>query len=177
MPAIAGAPLGVLDLSPITAGSTAADALRRTVDLAQQAERLGYGRYWLADRKQFRASDRLAAPRLMAGVNVVTAETGDEAHCLFSSLQQVFIALRQGRPGPLPPPDEHFERRLAPHERTLLDSMLAASFVGEPDTVARGLEAFVRTTGVDELIVATQVFDHRARVRSYELLAERAGSE
>jgi len=333
VPAIAGTPLAVLDLSPITAGSTAADALRRTVDLARHAEHLGYDRYWLAEhhgipsvasaatavvmahvanattrivvgaggimlpnhaplvvaeqfgtleslfpgrielglgrapgadmataialrrgttadpeafprdleellsyfepprpgqgivavpgaglsvpvwvlgsslfgagvaahyglpfafashfapralheatalyRRQFRPSGRLAAPRVMAGVNVVTAETGDEARYLFSSLQQVFIALRQGRPGPLPAPDGDFERRLAPQERALLDSMLSASFVGEPGTVARELESFVHTAGVDELIVATQVFDHGARVRSYELLAAQAGA-
>jgi alkanesulfonate monooxygenase SsuD/methylene tetrahydromethanopterin reductase-like flavin-dependent oxidoreductase (luciferase family) len=87
-------------------------------------------------------------------------------------VQQAFVRLRRGEPGPLPPPVDDVEELLTPVEQAMLDQALAVSFVGTPDTVRRGLQAFADETGADELIVVSQVFDHRARLRSYELTAE-----
>jgi luciferase family oxidoreductase group 1 len=122
-------------------------------------------------RRTFRPSPRCPAPRVMAAVNVFAADTDEEAHALFSSLQQAFTALRRGRPGPLPPPDPGFASRLDPAERALLDRMLSASVIGAADTVARGLSAFAGASGADELVVAAQIFDHAARLRSFEIAA------
>jgi luciferase family oxidoreductase group 1 len=122
-------------------------------------------------RRQFQPSKHLERPHAMLGFNVIAASNDDEARLLFTSLQQAFVNLRRGRPGRLPPPVEGFERRLAPAEREMLDQALASSAVGSADTVQRGLEAFIARTGADELIVTSQIYDHAARLRSYEITA------
>lgn len=120
-------------------------------------------------RAQFRPSEQLDKPYVMLGVNVVAADTDSEARIYFSSLQQAFVNLRRGRPGQLPPPRADFEAQLTPPERQLLESALACSVVGSPDSVRAGLRAFVARTGADELMVTAQVFDHTARLRSFEV--------
>ncbi|XYI00634.1 LLM class flavin-dependent oxidoreductase [Sorangium sp. So ce1128] len=123
-------------------------------------------------RREFRPSAQLAQPRLMLGFNVCAADTDEEARRLWTSLQQAFINLRRGRPGPVPPPVEGFERELGPMERAGLEQMLSCSAVGSPETVRRGLRAFIERTGADELMVTTMIFDHAARVRSFEITAQ-----
>ncbi|RPJ63940.1 MAG: LLM class flavin-dependent oxidoreductase [Acidobacteria bacterium] len=125
-------------------------------------------------RARFKPSDRLERPHVMLGVNVFAAEGDDEARRLFTSLQQAFVNLRRGHPGRLPPPDEGFVERLTPGDRHLLDQMLSFSAVGSPETVRRGLEAIVARTSADELMLTSQIYDHDARLRSYELAAEAA---
>ena len=107
----------------------------------------------------------------MIGVNAFAAETDDEGRRLFTSLQQAFVNLRRGHPGPLPPPDPGFLERLTPADRRLIDEMLSYTVAGVPSTVQRGLEAIVARTGADELMLASQIYDHDARLRSYELTA------
>ncbi len=123
-------------------------------------------------RDRFRPSERLAAPHVMLGVNVFAADTDAEAQRLFSSLQQAFLNLRTGQPGKLPPPMDDFGTRLDPRARVMLDSALACSIVGSPERVRTGLQDFVASTGADELMVTAQIFDHGARRRSFEILAE-----
>ena len=125
-----------------------------------------------AYRSRFRPSDRLERPYVMLGVNVFVAGTDDEARLLFSSVQQAFVNLRTGRPGRLGPPVEGYENTLGPAERAILDSALSCSFVGAPETVRRGVDAFLARTGADELMVVCQMYDHAARRRSYALAAE-----
>ena len=122
-------------------------------------------------RRNFRPSERLARPYVMLGVNVFAAETDAEAERLFTSLQQAFINLRRGMPTRLPPPMTGFTRSLLPAERAMLEETLVWSVVGSPDTVRRGLEAFADRTEADELMVTSQIFDHDARLRSYEITA------
>jgi luciferase family oxidoreductase group 1 len=122
-------------------------------------------------RSSFRPSARLERPYVMLGVNVFAAESDAEAARLFTSLQQAFINLRTGRPGPLPPPVDDLERRLLPMHRMMIEEMLSCTVVGSGETVRRGLHAFVDATGADELMIASQIFDHAARLRSYELTA------
>jgi luciferase family oxidoreductase group 1 len=122
-------------------------------------------------RARFEPSPQLERPHVMLGLNVFAAESDDEARRLFTSLQQAFINLRRGRPGPLPPPAEGFDETLLPHERQMLAEMLSAAVVGDPDTVARGIEAFAARTGADEIMVTSQAFDHAARLRSFEIAA------
>ena len=122
-------------------------------------------------RSRFRPSDQLPRPHVMLGVNVVAAETTEEARRLFSSHQQAFINLRRGTPGPLPPPNMMAVDALSPSERRELDQTLSASIVGSLAEVRRGLEAFIAATAADELVVVAQIYDHRARLRSYELTA------
>jgi luciferase family oxidoreductase group 1 len=123
-------------------------------------------------RSQFRPSERLAAPYVMLGVNIFAAETDLVARRLFSSLQQSFVNLRSGRPGKLPPPLDDYENGLGPRARSMLASALACAIVGSPETVRDGLRSFVASTGADELMVTAQIFDHDARKRSFEILAQ-----
>ena len=123
-------------------------------------------------RHEFKPSDRLAKPYVMLGLNVVAADTDAEALRLFTSLQQAFINLRTGRPGLLPPPVDDIEGVIDPSAHGLLQQTLARSVVGSPSTVQAGLSAFVARTGADEIMVTAQIFDHKARVRSFEITAD-----
>jgi len=123
-------------------------------------------------RSRFQPSQFLDKPYVMLGLNVFAAETDAEAKLLFTSLQQAFVNLRTGRPGPLPAPVENYDADLDPMAKAMLAQALSCAIVGSPQTVRAGLEAFIRRTGADELMVTAQVFDHTARVRSFEILAE-----
>ena len=123
-------------------------------------------------RSRFQPSQRLDKPHFMLGLNVFAADTDAEAQLLFSSLQQAFVNLRTGRPGKLPPPVENYTATLDPMATAMLDQALSCSIVGSPETVRRGLEAFVARHRPDELMVTAQIFDHEARKRSFEILAE-----
>jgi luciferase family oxidoreductase group 1 len=122
-------------------------------------------------RRNFQPSEQLDHPYVMLGVNVFAADTDEEARLLFTSLQQAFVNLRSGRPGQLPPPVPGYGERLGPMERSMLEQALACSVVGSPETVRHGLEEFIRETGADELMVTSQIFDHEARLRSFEITA------
>lgn len=124
-----------------------------------------------AYRTRFRPSDRLAEPRVMLGVNVFAADSDEEARLLFTSLQQAFVRLRTGRPGKLPAPQPGYGESLDPYARSMLENALACSVVGGPDTVRKGLEELVARTGADEFMVTAQIWDHQARLRSFEILA------
>jgi luciferase family oxidoreductase group 1 len=123
-------------------------------------------------RAHFRPSPGAAKPYVMLGLNVCAAETDEEARLLFTSLQQAFVNLRSGRPGQLPPPDPSFDGKLPPPYRTMLSQSLACAVVGSRETVRQGLVDFIARTGADELMITAQIFDHQARRRSYEIVAE-----
>jgi alkanesulfonate monooxygenase SsuD/methylene tetrahydromethanopterin reductase-like flavin-dependent oxidoreductase (luciferase family) len=107
----------------------------------------------------------------MLGVTVVAADTDAEAAWLFTSVQQTFIAIRRGRPIEVPPPSDHFAQQLSPLDCAQLDGVLSHAIVGSPETVRGKLTAFVARTRADELILASQMYDHAARLRSYEIAA------
>ena len=120
-------------------------------------------------RAEFRPSPQLERPYVMAGVNVLAADTDEEARFLATSVEQAIVNLRTGRPGRLPKPSR--DLRWGLQERAILDQVLSCSAIGSPATVAHWLETFAARTGADELIVAAQMFDHAARLRSYEIAA------
>lgn len=123
-------------------------------------------------RTMFRPSDVLAKPYAMLGINVVAADTDDEARRLFTSQQQAFWNLRRGAPGQLPPPVNSMEGVWTPMEKAQVDHALSCAIVGSPDTVREGLASFIERTGIDELIITAQIFDHEARKHSYRIVAE-----
>lgn len=124
-----------------------------------------------AYRAVFKPSRQLDRPYAAAGVNVIAAETDEEARRLFTSIQQQFANMVRGTRGRLQPPVDDIDAYWFPGEKAQASSMLSCSFVGSPETVREGLEDFVAETGVDELIVASAVYDNAARLRSYEMLA------
>jgi len=123
-------------------------------------------------RARFEPSQFLDKPYVMLGFNVFAADTDAEASLLFSSLQQAFVAIRTNTRGKLKPPVEGYYESLEPMARHMLDDALSQAVVGSPETVQRGVDAFVARTGADELMVTAQIFDHTARKRSYEILAD-----
>ena len=123
-------------------------------------------------RENFRPSAQLARPYAMVGANVIAAETDAEARRLFTSAQQAFTNLLRGARGQLLPPIDDIERYWSPLEKAQAQRMLACAYVGSPATVRAGLEGFLADTGADEVIVAAAIYDHAARLRSYEILAE-----
>ena len=122
-------------------------------------------------RSRFSPSAQLARPYVMLGFNVFAADADEEARLLSSSMQQAFVNLRSGRPSLLQPPVAAYADRLGPAERAMLDQVLSCSAIGAPGTVRRQLQAFVDRTGADELMITSQIFDHQARLRSYEITA------
>jgi len=122
-------------------------------------------------RETFRPSAQLAKPYVMLGFNVFAADTDEEAAVLATSWQQAFVNLRSGRPGRLPPPSPGYRDRVGPAENALLDSVLSCAAVGAPATVREKVQAFIDSTRADELMITSQVFDHQARLHSYEILA------
>jgi luciferase family oxidoreductase group 1 len=122
-------------------------------------------------RTHFRPSAQLEKPHAMACIGVYAAETEPEARRLFSSIQQQFIALRRGSPGPLPPP-RAMDGFWSPQEQAMVEHSLMYSMVGTRDAVQRRIAEFLDRTKVDELMITAQIYDHASRVRSYEIAAE-----
>jgi luciferase family oxidoreductase group 1 len=127
-------------------------------------------------REGFRPSEELKEPYALACLNVFAAETDEEARRLFTSLQQAFVNLRRGRPGKLPPPLETLEGFASELEMAGVEHALRYSVVGSRETVRAGLEAFAELTRADELMLTSQIFDHAARLRSFEIVAAVRGA-
>jgi luciferase family oxidoreductase group 1 len=123
-------------------------------------------------RERFQPSAQLDRPYVMLGFNAFAAENAEEAELLATSVQQAFVNLRTGKPGKLPPPVPGYSDTLPPEGRALLRQVLSCSAVGDSATVKERIEAFVERTGADELMITSQIFDHQARLRSYEIVAE-----
>jgi luciferase family oxidoreductase group 1 len=123
-------------------------------------------------RDKFQPSDQLDRPYVMLGFNICAAPTDEEARFLRTSALQSFVHLRRGNPGQLPPPVEGFDAMLSPVERRMLDEVASCSAVGSPETVRREVESFLARTGADELMIVAHIYDHAARLRSFEIAAD-----
>jgi luciferase family oxidoreductase group 1 len=123
-------------------------------------------------RSEFKPSSQLDRPHVMLGVNVISADTDAEASRLFTTVQQSFTNIVRGIRTQLPPPIDDMESYWLPHEKERVSGMLKCSFVGSPSTVEKGVVDFVKQTKADELLIASAIFDHSARLHSYELASE-----
>ena len=122
-------------------------------------------------RRDFQPSAQLARPHVMVGVNVIAADTDSEAARLFTSLQQAFLGIIRGARSQLLPPIETMDGLWSPIEAAHVQDMTRCSAVGSPLTIRRELEALIEAAGADEIIATAQVFDHAARLRSFEIAA------
>jgi len=122
-------------------------------------------------RSSFQPSAQLPKSHAMAGINVVAAETDEEATRLFTSIQMRFADMFRGARGFLKPPIDDIEQYWTPAEKFQASRMLACSFVGSPEKIRSEIADFVAQTKVDELMIASAIFDQTARLKSYELLA------
>lgn len=123
-------------------------------------------------RQKFRPSKHLADPYVMACVNGVGAATDDEAAWLATSLQQFFKGVATGQRRRLQPPVDPASDLLTSYEAALVNQMLAVSFIGGPDKIERELKAFIGETRVNEIMIASHIFDHQARLDSFRLFAK-----
>jgi luciferase family oxidoreductase group 1 len=123
-------------------------------------------------RETFKPSDKLAEPYAMLAINIVAADTDEEAQFLATTQFQSFLRLSRGMPGQMQPPVENMDDIWTPQEKAVVQSRLGGSIIGSPSTVASGLKSILQETGADELMVNAMIFDHEKRLRSYEIVAE-----
>ena len=126
-------------------------------------------------REHFKPSEQLAKPYVMVGCNAVVADTEDEARRLFTTPQQQSTRMMRGARGQLPPPIDDIETFWSPMEKAQVSSKQTCSFFGSTSTIKAKLAPLIEATGADELMVAAAIWDHRARVRSFDLLAQAMG--
>ncbi len=123
-------------------------------------------------RTRFQASAEMHEPNVILGVNIVAAATDEEARFLATSGRQAFASLRAGMPIALPPPSREWEKDVVPFDARTVEGIQSVSFVGSPERIRRDIRAFADRMQPDELIVVSHIYDHAARVRSYEIVAE-----
>src|SRR5574337_2020002 len=200
MPAI---PLSIPDLAPIVQGSTPGQAVQAvpgaglqvpiwllgsSLFSAELAGELGLPyafashfapRFLLQAialyRRRFKPSAALEEPYVMVAANAIAADSDEAARHLFTSLRNRFALMARGVRGALQPPSDTYEASWSPRERAFADDATACSAVGSPATIRAGLEALVARTGADELMLTAHIFDHAARLRSFEIVAEAWG--
>ncbi len=122
-------------------------------------------------RERFTPSVQVDRPYVMLGFNVFAAESDDEAQLLATSVEQAVVNLRTGNPVRLQPPRAGYRETLDSPAQAMLEQFLSCSAIGSPARVEAEVEAFVARTGADELMITSQIYDHSARLRSYEILA------
>jgi luciferase family oxidoreductase group 1 len=120
-------------------------------------------------RSTFQPSEYLSKPHVIIGVNLFAADTDAEARRLFTTLQQQFLNLLRGKPTEVPPPVDSMDNLWSPPEQAHVERMTRYSLVGSPDTIRRGLERVLADTNADEIIATASIYDHAARLRSFEI--------
>lgn len=125
-------------------------------------------------RSNFKPSRQLEKPYTMVGVNIIAADTAEEAAYIATSQQQQFLSLRRGEATKLQPPIENIDDVWTPVERAAIEESLdpRSTIVGDPEMVKQKLDSFIRETRTDEVIISSQIFHHKDRLRSYEIVAE-----
>lgn len=123
-------------------------------------------------QENFKASEFLDKPYVMACINVIAADTDEEAQFLSTSFYQMALGIIRGTSYPLMPPVEDMSEIWNEHEKAAIENIMAVTFVGTFDTVYQGIDELVKYTGVNELMITTNIFDHEARLKSLKLTAE-----
>ncbi|MXP44101.1 LLM class flavin-dependent oxidoreductase [Allopontixanthobacter sediminis] len=123
-------------------------------------------------RERFKPSEQLCAPYALVGMNVIAAETDEEARRLATSQQMSFANMLRGVRGLMQPPIDDIERYWSPQEKAQASQMLACSVVGSPETVREGLRSMIDRTGADELMIVSDIFDPEKRLESFKIIAE-----
>ena len=122
-------------------------------------------------RQRFTPSDQLQKPYSMACVNVIAADTDEEAHSLATSFYRLALGIVTGERKPLQPPVKNMEGLWAEYEKAAVMQMMQYTFIGSAETVRQQLQSFLNTTAVDEIMVASYIYDNKLKIHSYELIA------
>jgi luciferase family oxidoreductase group 1 len=168
----AGVDVPVWVLGSSLFGAQLAAAMGLPFAFASHFSPAGTGEALSVYHRGFRPSKHLAAPHAMLVLNVVAADTTAEARRLFTSQQQGFVHLSRGRPRLLPPPVDDIDAFWQPHEKAMVEQMLASVMVGDAAEVRAGIAAFVARHRPDELMITVNIFDHAARRHAHTLVAE-----
>jgi luciferase family oxidoreductase group 1 len=123
-------------------------------------------------RQSFKPSEHLKKPYIMACVNVIAADTDEEANKLATSLYQMFIGIVNGKRKLLQPPVDTMDEIWTENEKELINQMLSLSFIGSPETIKKDMQDFIDLTQIDEVMAISNIYDHKARLYSYQLFAE-----
>ena len=123
-------------------------------------------------RSEFRPSDKLKEPYAMVAVNIIAADSNEEAELLATSQFQSFLNVIRNQPGRIKPPIADMDGLWSPEEKQMVMSRLSSSIIGDKEHVREGLSAFIEQTNADEIMVSAIIYDHQARLRSYELVAD-----
>lgn len=123
-------------------------------------------------RELFQPSSVLAKPYAIVGAPLFAADSDEEGQLLLSSQQRQFINLRRGVPGKLQPPEKNLQMDVSAAELAMADQAMACAIVGAPDSVERGIRGLLQRTSADELIFASHIYDHQARLRSYQIASQ-----
>ncbi len=123
-------------------------------------------------RERFRPSRQLSEPYALVGINVIAAETDEEARRLATSQQMSFAGIFRGARELMQPPIDDIESYWSPDEKAQVSQMLACSVVGSPESVRKGLRSMIERTDADELMIVSDIFDPEKRLRSFEIIAE-----
>ena len=145
-------PLSVLDPSPITTGGSAEESLHNTLDLAKKAEQWGYKRFWLAEHHNW-------------------IGMASSANKLATPMYQKCLLLSRNQTATLQPPVDDMDALWSEQERKAVEEQLSTSIIGDRAGVKEQLEALIAQTEANEIMAHTEIFDHQARLRSYEILA------
>ena len=128
-------------------------------------------------RRQFKPSRQLDRPYTMAGINLIAADSDREARRLATTQQMSFANLLRGARGLSQPPIDDIGSYWSPMEKAQAEKMLARSVIGSRDTIRAGVARFLAETDVDELMIVSDIYDHRDRLRSFEIIAEACRDE
>ncbi|MFC4321343.1 LLM class flavin-dependent oxidoreductase [Litchfieldia salsa] len=120
----------------------------------------------------FQPSDEYKEPYAMVAVNIIAADTDEEAEWLATSIKQSFLNMMRNTPSQLQPPVKNLDELMSPYEKGVLDKQLASTIIGSPINVKKKLQAFLDKTKADEIMVSTMIYDHSARLYSHQLVAE-----
>jgi luciferase family oxidoreductase group 1 len=123
-------------------------------------------------RERFKPSEQLSSPYALVGINVIAAETDEEARRLATSQQMSFAGIFRGARDLMQPPIDNIEDYWSPQEQAQASQMLACSVVGGPETIRRGIRSMVDRTNADELMIVSDIFDPKKRLRSFEIIAD-----
>lgn len=123
-------------------------------------------------KQEFQPSKQLDEPYVMAGINVIAADTTEQAEYLSTSTKQMFVGVITGERNPLPPPVDDINKVIPLQHQMALKQMLAYSFVGDKEKISKELNSFIEQTGVNELMVASYIFDHQERLKSHKMFSE-----
>jgi luciferase family oxidoreductase group 1 len=123
-------------------------------------------------RERFKPSAQLSAPYVLVGINVVAAQSDEEARRLATSQQMSFADIFRGARNLMQPPIDDIESYWSPHEKAQASQMLTCSVIGSPETVRNGIQSMIDRTNADELMIVSDIFDPEKRLRSFEIIAD-----